>query len=193
MVKSLQAIFLLSLFSFGVHSSYSLPLSTNGSTIVDLASGQRVKLACAAWVSHLKPMIPEGLDKLPLVAIVARVVQQKFNCIRLTYATYMFTRFYASTVTQTLDSLNLTHAKEGIQRNNPGILEMTHISVFEAAVDELGKQGIMVILDNHVSNPKWCCADNDGNGFFGDADFDPYEWQQGLSHVADLSSSKTQV
>ena len=51
-------------------------------------------------------------------------------------------------------------------------------------VDELGKNGVMVVLDNHVSRPDWCCGDNDGNGFFGDADFYPMEWLQGLAQVA---------
>ncbi|XP_022873525.1 uncharacterized protein LOC111392407 isoform X5 [Olea europaea var. sylvestris] len=42
----------------------------------------------------------------------------------------------------------------------------------------------MVVLDNHVSLPTWCCSNNDGNGFFGDVNFDPKEWVQGLSIVA---------
>ncbi|RLM75207.1 hypothetical protein C2845_PM15G03900 [Panicum miliaceum] len=42
----------------------------------------------------------------------------------------------------------------------------------------------MVILDNHVSRPRWCCSANDGNGFFGDADFDPEVWIDGLVKMA---------
>ncbi|KAL5747583.1 hypothetical protein ACOSP7_024592 [Xanthoceras sorbifolium] len=192
-VKYLQAIFLLSLLSFGV-ISYSFPLSTQGKWIIDSASGgQRVKLACTCWASHLQPMLAEGLHKQPLKDIVAKVVQQRFNCVRLTWATYMFTRFNQSTVTQTLDSLKLTETKQGIAKNNPALLNMTHVQAYEAVVDELGRQGLMVVLDNHVSNPKWCCADNDGNGFFGDTDFDPQEWERGLVDVAQQFTNKTQV
>ena len=65
--KCFQDIFLLSVLCFGV-VSYSLPLSTQGRWIVD----------------SLKPMLAEGLHKKPLKDIVAKVVQQKFNCVRLT-------------------------------------------------------------------------------------------------------------
>ncbi|KAK2664175.1 hypothetical protein Ddye_002749 [Dipteronia dyeriana] len=109
-------------------------------------------------------MLAEGLHKKPLKDIVAKLVQLKFNC-----------------------------AKQGIAKNNPTLLNMSHAQAFEAVVDELGKQGIMMVLDNHVSNPKWCCADEDGNGFFKDADFNPLEWQWGPAIVAQKFSSKNQV
>ncbi|KAK0586369.1 hypothetical protein LWI29_005800 [Acer saccharum] len=118
-------------------------------------------------------MLAEGLHKKPLKDIAAKVVQQKFNCVRLTWATYVFTHYSNNTVAQTFDNLPLAQAKQGIAQNNPALLNMTHVQAFEAVVDELGRQGLMVVLDNHVSNPKWCCAEEDGNGFFGDADFDP--------------------
>ncbi|KAK4843442.1 hypothetical protein QYF36_008066 [Acer negundo] len=191
-VKSFQAIFLLSLLTFGV-LSYSFPLLTRGKWIVDSTSGRPVKLACTSWASHLQPMLAEGLDKQPLRNIVAKVVQQHFSCVRLTWATYMFTRFNQSTVTQTLDSLYLTQAKEGIARNNPALLKMTVVQAYDEVVDELGRQGLMVVLDNHVSNPKWCCGNNDGNGFFGDTDFSPQEWKQGLVSIAQRFKSKNQV
>ncbi|KAL4587345.1 hypothetical protein LXL04_000214 [Taraxacum kok-saghyz] len=44
---------------------------------------------------------------------------------------------------------------------------------------------VMVVLDNHVSEPMWCCSNNDGNGFFGDKYFDPEEWLRGLSIVGE--------
>lgn len=44
----------------------------------------------------------------------------------------------------------------------------------------------MVIIDNHVSKPMWCCSGNDGNGFFGDVYFSVAEWQQGWTIMATL-------
>ena len=38
----------------------------------------------------------------------------------------------------------------------------------QAVVNALGEKNVMVILDNHVSTPGWCCSNDDGNGFFGD-------------------------
>ncbi|KAJ3696970.1 hypothetical protein LUZ61_000675 [Rhynchospora tenuis] len=51
----------------------------------------------------------------------------------------------------------------------------------------------MVILDNHISKPGWCCNNNDGNGFFGDKYFDPDEWLSGLRIIATMFNSTPNV
>lgn len=71
-------------------------------------------------------------------------------------------------------------------KNNPWIMGLTPFEAQRAVVNELGAHKVMVVLDNHVSLPKWCCGGEDGNGFFGDEYFDPDEWLQGLSRVAKL-------
>ncbi|KAI3468672.1 hypothetical protein Pfo_025335 [Paulownia fortunei] len=153
----------------------SHPLSTSSRWIVDQATGKRVKLACVNWVSHLQPMIAEGLEKKPLNYIASQIAATGFNCVRFTWATFMFSRpdYYNLTVSESLGKNGLTAAKAGIAKNNPQILKM-----------KLGKNKLMVVLDNHVSQPNWCCGGTDGNGFFGDANFDPKEWLQGLTAVA---------
>lgn len=50
----------------------------------------------------------------------------------------------------------------------------------------LGDNGIMVIIDNHISKPGWCCSSVDGNGFFGDQYFNPELWIKGLAKMATL-------
>lgn len=50
----------------------------------------------------------------------------------------------------------------------------------------LAKNNIMVILDNQMTTPGWCCSENDGNGFFGDKYFGPEEWLKGLSAMATM-------
>ncbi|XP_031272727.1 glycosyl hydrolase 5 family protein-like [Pistacia vera] len=194
LLKTLQAIFLFSLLYFAI-PSFSYPLSTRGRWIIDEETGQRVKLSCVNWASHLEPMIAEGLDKQPLSKIVAQIVQNKFNCVRLTWPTFLFTReiFGSRTVTYSFDSLDLNEAKAGFAKNNPALLNMTVIQVYDAVVDELGAQGVMVLLDNHVSQPKWCCNNDDGNGFFGDTHFNPDEWVKGLVTVATHFKHRKQV
>nr|GEV62353.1 ricin B, lectin domain, glycoside hydrolase, family 5 [Tanacetum cinerariifolium] len=51
----------------------------------------------------------------------------------------------------------------------------------------------MIILDNHLSKPGWCCNDNDGNGFFGDLYFDPQVWINGVTRVATMFRGYTNV
>ncbi|KAL3635627.1 hypothetical protein CASFOL_020174 [Castilleja foliolosa] len=173
----------------------SVPLSTSSRWIVDQVTGKRVKLACVNLVSHLEPMIAEGLEKKPLNHIASQIVANGFNCVRLTWATFMFTRpeYKSLTVNQSLDKNNLKAAKSGISKNNPQILNMKIIDVHNAVVNELGKNNLMVVLDNHVSEPKWCCGSDDGNGFFGDPSFDPKEWLKGLEEVASAYTNNSAV
>ncbi|GAV85091.1 Cellulase domain-containing protein, partial [Cephalotus follicularis] len=185
-------VLLLSFFIFG-SLCHSLPLSTNKRWIIDDDSGERVKLTCVNWAAHLQPMLAEGLDKKPLSEIVAKVADNKFNCVRLTWATYMFTRYGLLNVTDTLESLGLWAAREGIEMNNPEVLTMTLVQAYDTVVDELGRQGLMVVLDNHVSKPKWCCPYDDGNGFFRDLHFNPLEWQIGLIMVSTRYRIRPQV
>ncbi|KAJ9706058.1 hypothetical protein PVL29_001567 [Vitis rotundifolia] len=182
-MKSLQIILLIFLSLFRAFC-YSLPLSTRGRWIADSETGRPVKLTCLNWAAHIETMI-----------FVAKVTLMGFNCIRLTYATFMWTRpdYGNKTVAQSLDSLNLTQAREGIARNNPQLLNLSLQDAYEAVVDAIGANGLMLVLDNHVSKPMWCCAREDGNGFFGDMFFDPKEWVQGLTQVASRFKGKPQV
>ncbi|XP_047964473.1 glycosyl hydrolase 5 family protein-like [Salvia hispanica] len=165
----------------------STELSTASRWIVHRTSGRRVKLTCVNWPSHVEPMIAEGLEKKPLRHIVKKIAENGFNCVRLTWATFMFTRpeYGSLRVSESLDKYNLSAARAGIARNNPRVVNMTVVELHKAVVDELGRRRVMVVLDNHVSRPTWCCGDDDGNGFFGDADFSPEEWLRGLAAVAE--------
>ncbi|CAJ1950091.1 unnamed protein product [Sphenostylis stenocarpa] len=101
-------------------------------------------------------MIPEGLDKRHLKDIVGEIVEHKFNCVHLTYAIYMWTRYVHDNVNVTFTSLDVS-----------GMI-----------------QNVKVLLDNHVSEPKWCCNDDDENNFFHDRHFNPQEWVHGLTPIA---------
>ena len=40
------------------------------------------------------------------------------------------------------------------------------MEIFDATVGALVKAGVMVILNNHISDAKWCCGLLDGNGLW---------------------------
>nr|GMD94941.1 Endoglucanase E1 [Ipomoea batatas] len=90
------------------------------------------------------------------------------------------------TVVQSFRGLGLTEAISGLASRNPNLLRLNLVDAWKAVVEEIGRHGIMMVLDNHVSKPMWCCADHDGNGFFGSVYFDPDEWLQGLAIVANI-------
>ncbi|XP_040376938.1 glycosyl hydrolase 5 family protein [Oryza brachyantha] len=165
----------------------AVTLSTSSRWIVDEA-GRRVKLACVNWPSHLEPVVAEGLGRQPVDAISKKVASLGFNCVRLTYPIALATNASLSslTVRQSLLAHGLAETVAGVGENNPGFLDLTLIESFRAVVDSLGENDVMVILDNHVSQPGWCCADDDGNGFFGDRYFDSDVWVQGLANMAAL-------
>ncbi|XP_062117025.1 glycosyl hydrolase 5 family protein-like [Humulus lupulus] len=165
----------------------ALTLSTKSRWIVD-ENGRRVKLACVNWASHLESAVPEGLSKQPIEAVAGQVSSLGFNCVHLNWATDLATddSLASRTVRDSFKSLGLTQAISGVETNNPSIIDLPLIEAFKAVVSALGSKNLMVILDNHVSKPSWCCSDSDGNGFFGDKYFDPDLWIEGLTRMASL-------
>ncbi|KAK7368927.1 hypothetical protein VNO80_10960 [Phaseolus coccineus] len=190
MKSSLLLVCFLAIFTSCCNS---MPLSVQKRWIIDDATGERVKLHCTHWVAHAQPMLAEGLDKSPLNVIAANVAKAGFNCVRLSYATYMFTRHANNTVRDTFHSYDVPEMVAAIQKHNPSVLNMTHLQAYEAVVDALGAHGVMVLIDNHLSLPDWCCANNDQNGFFGDRHFNTSEWIQGLAIVAHHFKGKPNV
>ncbi|KAK8576199.1 hypothetical protein V6N13_090676 [Hibiscus sabdariffa] len=60
-------------------------------------------------------------------------------------------------------------------------------------MSSLGKNNVMVILDDHISNLGWCCSILDGNSFFGHKYFNPDLWIIGLTRMATLFNGATNV
>ena len=126
---------LLIIFSSVISQSkpvVALTLHTNSRWIVNEA-GQRVKLACVNWVSHMEPMVAEGLNKQPLDAISKRIVSMGFNCVRLTWPIYLVTNesLASLTVRQSFQRVGLSQYIAGIQAKNPSIIDVSLIKAFQ--------------------------------------------------------------
>ncbi|GAB2280560.1 hypothetical protein Dimus_015187 [Dionaea muscipula] len=165
----------------------TLPLSASGRWIID-GQGRRVKLSCVNWASHLDVVVAEGLSKQPVDVVSKKIVSMGFNCVRLTWPLFLATNdsLAALTVRQSFQRLGLNDSLSGFQDHNPFLIDLPLISAFQAVVSSLGANNVMVILDNHISKPGWCCSNTDGNGFFGDQYFNPDLWIKGLSKMATL-------
>ncbi|BAT90354.1 hypothetical protein LR48_Vigan08g132400 [Vigna angularis] len=162
-------------------------LHTNDRWIVS-ESGKRVKLACVNWVSHLDGAVAEGLNQQPLDMISKRIKSMGFNCVRLTWPLFLLTNHSLAslTVRNSFQNLALLQSINAVQAINPSIIDLPLIKAYQEVVKSLGENDVMVILDNHVSQPGWCCSNTDGNGFFGDQYFDPDLWITGLTNMATL-------
>ncbi|KAG9446417.1 hypothetical protein H6P81_012545 [Aristolochia fimbriata] len=194
MRSSLLLLLILASSSLLQWPTAALPLSTNSRWIVD-EGGRRVKLACVSWASHLEVMVAEGLSKQSLDNISKKIASMGFNCVRFTWPLFMFTNdsLASITVRQSFQSLGLVESIAGIQVNNPSILDLQVIEAFQVVVSKLAENNLMVILDNHISKPGWCCSNSDGNGFFGDKYLDPDLWIAGLTRVATMFNGSANV
>ncbi|GMH27664.1 hypothetical protein Nepgr_029507 [Nepenthes gracilis] len=199
-----SSLFFLSIFSVSrvvagalppeLKGAVALPLSTDGRWIVD-GNGRRVKLACVNWASHLETVVAEGLSKQPVDVISKKIVSMGFNCVRLTWPLFLATNdsLAAVTVRQSFQGLGLYESIAGLQANNAPIVDLSLLGAFQAVVRSLEDNNVMVILDNHLSKPGWCCSRFDGNGFFGNVYFNPDLWIKGLTKMATLFKSSPYV
>ena len=116
-------------------SSLSLPLSTNSRWIVD-QDGQRVKLACVNWVSHLELVVTEGLTKQPVDVITKKISDLGFNCVRFTWPLFLATNesLASQTVQQSFLNAGLADSIPDLQANNPSFLDLSLINAFQVFI-----------------------------------------------------------
>ncbi|CAN6848823.1 unnamed protein product [Brassica oleracea] len=179
---------------FSITNNMAYPLSTNSRWIIN-EKGQRVKLACVNWPAHLQLVVAEGLSKQPLDAVSKKIMAMGFNCVRLTWPLDLATNETLATdvtVKQSFQSLGLSDDIAGFQTKNPSMIDLPLIEAYKSVVTTLGKHNLMVVLDNHLTKPGWCCRFNDSN-FFGNTFFEPGSWIAGLTKIATLFKDASNV
>jgi endoglucanase len=128
------------------------PLSTSGRYIVD-AHGKRVRLAGVNWYGASEDMgVPAGLDCVDRNTLAQLIAKQGFNCVRFPFSLWM-----TEQTTPVADQYLL---------QNPDLSGSTPIQVFDACVKALTDAGLIVILNCHLLDFGWCCANDDTNGLW---------------------------
>ena len=128
------------------------PLSTSGRFIVD-AHGKRVRLAGVNWYGASEDIgVPAGLDRVDRNALADLIVKQGFNCVRFPFSLWM-----TEQTTPVADQYLL---------RNPDLHGSTPMQVYDACVKALTGQGLIVILNCHLLDFGWCCANDDTNGLW---------------------------
>jgi endoglucanase len=126
-----------------------LPLGVQGRFIVD-AGGGRYKVAGVAWYgAEQAAHVVAGLDLQRLATIVALIRQAGFNSVRLPWSDDL------------VENNNRYAVGCAAVAANPQLAGRHPLDVFDAVVAELTRQGLLVILDNHVSDSQWCCPADD--------------------------------
>jgi endoglucanase len=130
----------------------ALPLRTSGNRILDRRH-REVTLASANWYgAEERDYLVGGLDRRPVDAIAREVRALGFNSVRLPWS-------------NALVHDNPVVCDSSVAAN-PQLRGKHALAVLDAVVGALGAQGIMVILDNHMTTADWCCLPTDDNNLW---------------------------
>ena len=196
-IWTLFSTFLITSFETQSTSWPHGPFHTHKSQVLN-AKGQPVRLMGTNWPGHGESMIPEGLQYQSVEHIVGLFSQAGFNAIRHPYAIQMIDQGSNVTLQQAmtwaLGIQNGTKIMHDIIRNNPTFTpETTRFDILSHVANVEEQHGILMHLDNHVSEAKWCCQDYDGNTWFGDTKFDIDKWHHGLEYMAKWSKRHANI
>src|ERR1700677_1591562 len=129
-----------------------MPLSTSGRFIVH-ADGRRVRLAGVNWYgAHEDLGVAPGLDRTDRRALARQIAAYGFNSVRLPFSLWM-TEQTAPVPGEYLAA-------------NPDLAGATPMQVYDACVQALTGEGLIVIPNCHILDPGWCCSEDDGNGLW---------------------------
>lgn len=137
------------------HAGVKPPLRTSGRHIIDSLHNV-VKLTSVNWYGGSDIMfIPSGLDTQHRDRIAALIRDMGFNSVRLPYSDEMVVNNPLINSSLLSANLDLAAAAGGIVRA---------LDVFTAVVESLTDAGVMVIVNNHITQAAWCCGANPCDG-----------------------------
>jgi endoglucanase len=130
----------------------SLPLRATSRWIVD-AQGKRFKLASVNWYGAESPdFVVAGLQSQTAASIARQIRSMGFNSVRLPFSN------------QLVEEDPVVDAK--LLAAEPSLKGRHALEILDVVIEALAFEGLVVILDDHVSRADWCCSDTDGNGLW---------------------------
>lgn len=146
-----------------------VPLSVHETVIVD-ALKNRVRLIGVNWAGAHIVNAPGGLDRVPIASIAQQIKMLGFNVVRLTWSVESVLR----------DEV----VEDRVVAANPHLIGKRSLEVLDAAVMALQHEGVMVWLDNHMSDTDWCCDRADCNGFWFNSRWSEDDWVEAWRTLA---------
>ena len=132
-----------------ITSNFTPPFYTQGRHIRD-AKGNPIKLTSINWYGASDiAFVPGGLEVRHRDEIARLIRDLGFNSVRLPYADEIVVR------NPIIES--------GVIAANPDLFEksLPHaLDVYHAVVDSLTAAGLLVIVNNHITQATWCCGAN---------------------------------
>eukprot|EP00931_Biecheleriopsis_adriatica_P090190 TRINITY_DN64217_c0_g1_i1.p1 TRINITY_DN64217_c0_g1~~TRINITY_DN64217_c0_g1_i1.p1 ORF type:complete len:621 (-),score=92.03 TRINITY_DN64217_c0_g1_i1:39-1901(-) len=138
-----------------------LPLHARGNILVD-ASGARFRLKGVNWAGAHIINVPGGLDRAPLSSLSRRIRALGFNVVRLTWSVESI--------------LSNPRVDDRSVAANPKLIGLHALDVMDEVITALANEGVLVWLDNHMSDTDWCCDRADCNGFWFNTRWSEDDW-----------------
>lgn len=127
------------------------------------SNNHRVKLAAVSWYgAEEQDYVVAGLEAATLDQIASEIKCYGFNAVRLPWSNQMY------------ESNPLVG--DAMVAANPQLKGLRAMDVFDAVVNALAKQGLLIVLDNHVSAANWCCSNTDGNQLWYNSAYPESSW-----------------
>ena len=161
---------LLFIGALGEAQSQQLPLHTARHWIVD-ARGRRVKLAGVNWYgADNTEFCVGGLAYQSLSAIAREVKAMGFSSVRIPWSNELVET----------NPLVPPYAVAA----NPELKGKRALEVLDLTVEALAREGLYIILDNHVSRADWCCYEGDGNALWASPAYPESRWLEDWRFMA---------
>jgi len=149
-------------FARVVAAAPAFPLHTSGQFIVD-SNNTRVHLNAFNWYgAESTDFVVEGLQAQPLATIVSTIKGLGFNAVRLPFSNQLVE-------TNPVVGNYALAANTSLEGENA-------LTILDTVVNALTNAGIMVILDNHMSNAGWCCSTTDNNELWYNSTYSQANW-----------------
>lgn len=136
--------------------NFTPPFHTKGRDILD-AKGFPLKLASLNWYGASDTdFVPGGLEVQHRDAIAALIRDLGFNSVRLPYADEIVINnpvIEPSVIAANLDLFSNSSLSDGHS-------SVRALDVFHAVVESLTAAGLLVIVNNHITQATWCCGIN---------------------------------
>lgn len=127
------------------------------------SNGDQVRLNAFNWYgAEEEDYVVAGLQTASLASIVSEIKSLGFNAVRLPWSNQMY-------------ESNPMVANYALTAN-PSMEGENALTIFDQVVSALTNAGIMVILDNHMSNAQWCCSTTDGNTLWYNSAYPQTSW-----------------
>lgn len=116
-----------------------------------------------------------GLDRTTVKKIAARIKRMGYNSVRLNYAI---------TITDNSSGSFPLPPDPKLVAGDPDLAGLTALDVFDKCVEELTTLGLLVIINNHMSDAAWCCNLDDDNALWYNDRYPEEAWMKSLEFLA---------